>query len=165
MFVRFDLKLELCLDIICSTFTLFCSVGNGTISVPFRGPPRYNPKRRSAAWGGWWTAGDRSSLASSTRIPAELDALLRRQGPTASPCSLERPFSSASSSISDGSHPSHEDDASILTGKLLGSGFGKFMMMVDYDEKNFMWVIKRNTKVTVIDKCVSNSWYFSFKTI
>ncbi|KAL0839313.1 hypothetical protein ABMA28_016057, partial [Loxostege sticticalis] len=84
--------------------------------VPFRGPPRYNPKRRSAAWGGWWTAGDRSSLASSTRIPAELDALLRRQpGPAASPCSMERPFSSASSSISDASHPSHEDDASIVT--------------------------------------------------
>ncbi|XP_050561191.1 SH3 and multiple ankyrin repeat domains protein 2 isoform X6 [Spodoptera frugiperda] len=89
--------------------------------VPFRGPPRYNPKRRSAAWGGWWTAGDRSSLASSTRIPAELDTLLRRQpGPTASPCSLERPFSSASSSISDASHPSHEDDASILTDKSAG---------------------------------------------
>ncbi|XP_045763322.1 SH3 and multiple ankyrin repeat domains protein 3 isoform X3 [Maniola jurtina] len=84
--------------------------------VPFRGPPRYNPKRRSAAWGGWWNAGDRSSLASSTRIPAELDAILRRpQGSTNSPCSLERPFSSASSSISDASHPSHEDDASILT--------------------------------------------------
>lgn len=89
--------------------------------VPFRGPPRYNPKRRSAAWGGWWTAGDRSSLASSTRIPAELETLLRRQpGPTASPCSLERPFSSASSSISDASHPSHEDDASILTDKSAG---------------------------------------------
>ncbi|KAJ2938868.1 hypothetical protein O0L34_g18497 [Tuta absoluta] len=88
--------------------------------VPFRGPPRYNPKRRSAAWGGWWTAGDRSSLASSTRIPAELDAMLRRQGPMASPCSLERPFSSASSSISDASHPSHEDDASILTDKSAG---------------------------------------------
>ncbi|XP_026326995.1 SH3 and multiple ankyrin repeat domains protein 3 isoform X2 [Hyposmocoma kahamanoa] len=88
--------------------------------VPFRGPPRYNPKRRSAAWGGWWTAGDRSSLASSTRIPAEFDALLRRQGPAASPCSLERPFSSASSSISDASHPSHEDDASILTDKSAG---------------------------------------------
>ncbi|XP_049865161.1 SH3 and multiple ankyrin repeat domains protein 2 isoform X2 [Pectinophora gossypiella] len=88
--------------------------------VPFRGPPRYNPKRRSAAWGAWWTAGDRSSLASSTRIPAELDALLRRQGPAASPCSLERPFSSASSSISDASHPSHEDDASILTDKSAG---------------------------------------------
>ncbi|KAM3968326.1 SH3 and multiple ankyrin repeat domains protein 2 [Aphomia sociella] len=89
--------------------------------VPFRGPPRYNPKRRSAAWGGWWTAGDRSSLASSTRIPAELDAILRRPGgSTASPCSLERPFSSASSSISDASHPSHEDDASILTDKSAG---------------------------------------------
>ncbi|XP_060800862.1 SH3 and multiple ankyrin repeat domains protein 3 isoform X2 [Amyelois transitella] len=89
--------------------------------VPFRGPPRYNPKRRSGAWGGWWAAGDRSSLASSTRIPAELDALLRRpQGSTASPCSLDRPFSSASSSISDASHPSHEDDASILTDKSAG---------------------------------------------
>ncbi|XP_063635701.1 protein shank isoform X3 [Cydia splendana] len=82
--------------------------------VPFRGPPRYNPRRRSAAWGwlaGGWP-GDRSSLASSTRIP-ELEAMLRP--PVASPCSLERPFSSASSSISDASHPSHEDDASILT--------------------------------------------------
>ncbi|XP_073967648.1 SH3 and multiple ankyrin repeat domains prosap isoform X3 [Choristoneura fumiferana] len=86
--------------------------------VPFRGPPRYNPRRRSAAWGGWWGAGDRSSLASSTRIPAELDALLRRPA-AASPCS-ERPFSSASSSISDASHPSHEDDASILTDKSAG---------------------------------------------
>ncbi|XP_063635700.1 protein shank isoform X2 [Cydia splendana] len=84
--------------------------------VPFRGPPRYNPRRRSAAWGwlaGGWP-GDRSSLASSTRIP-ELEAMLRP--PVASPCSLERPFSSASSSISDASHPSHEDDASILTDK------------------------------------------------
>lgn len=98
-------------------FYYFCSVGNETIAVPFRGPPRYNPKRRSGAWGGWWTAGDRSSLASSTRIPADLDAILRRpQLSTNSPCSLERPFSSASSSISDASHPSHEDDASILTG-------------------------------------------------
>ncbi|XP_061378704.1 SH3 and multiple ankyrin repeat domains protein 3 isoform X2 [Danaus plexippus] len=79
--------------------------------VPFRGPPRYNPKRRSA-WGGWWTdrAGDRTSLAS---VPSELEALLRAA--THSPAS-ER-FSSASSSISDASHPSHEDDASILTDK------------------------------------------------
>ncbi|XP_037870896.1 SH3 and multiple ankyrin repeat domains protein 3 isoform X3 [Bombyx mori] len=91
--------------------------------VPFRGPPRYNPRRRSAAGGSlggsaggslggaWWcmrSAGDRSSLASSTRVPA-----------APSPCSLERPFSSASSSISDASHPSHEDDASILTGPTL----------------------------------------------
>ncbi|XP_045459885.1 SH3 and multiple ankyrin repeat domains protein 3 [Melitaea cinxia] len=83
--------------------------------VPFRGPPRYNPKRRSGAWGGWWGAGDRSSLASSTRIPAELDALLRR--PSSSPYCLDRPFSSASSSLSDASH-SHEDDASILTGEV-----------------------------------------------
>ncbi|CAG9562947.1 unnamed protein product [Danaus chrysippus] len=78
--------------------------------VPFRGPPRYNPKRRSA-WGGWWMdRGDRSSLGS---VPSELEALLRAA--THSPAS-ER-FSSASSSISDASHPSHEDDASILTDK------------------------------------------------
>ncbi|XP_045492786.1 protein shank isoform X2 [Colias croceus] len=83
--------------------------------VPFRGPPRYNPRRRSA-WG-WW-AGDRSSLASSARLPPELDALLR--APAApSPCS-DRPFSSASSSLSDASHPSHEDDASTVTDKSLG---------------------------------------------
>ncbi|KAL4704109.1 hypothetical protein ACJJTC_016367 [Scirpophaga incertulas] len=70
--------------------------------VPFRGPPRYNPRRRS-----WWgRAGDRSSLASSR---PELE-LLR----------LERPFSSASSSLSDCSHPSHDDAASILTDKSAG---------------------------------------------
>ncbi|XP_038213766.1 SH3 and multiple ankyrin repeat domains protein 3 isoform X2 [Zerene cesonia] len=84
--------------------------------VPFRGPPRYNPRRRSA-WG-WW-AGDRSSLASSARLPPELDALLRRAPASPSPCS-DRPFSSASSSLSDASHPSHEDDASIVTDKSLG---------------------------------------------
>lgn len=104
------------------TIIFGCVWVTGGIAVPFRGPPRYNPRRRSAAWGGWWSAGDRSSLASSTRIPAELDAMLRRAPhPTRlapSPCSLERPFSSASSSISDASHPSHEDDASILTGKI-----------------------------------------------
>lgn len=117
-------------------FTWVFSVANGTFSVPFRGPPRYNPKRRSAAWGGWWTAGDRSSLASSTRIPAEFDALLRRQGPAASPCSLERPFSSASSSISDASHPSHEDDASILTGNAVAE--------VAYSNREMArWKIKR----------------------
>ncbi|XP_041973455.1 SH3 and multiple ankyrin repeat domains protein 3 isoform X2 [Aricia agestis] len=72
--------------------------------VPFRGPPRYNPRRRSGAWGAWGCAGDRGSLASSTRIPAELDALLRG-------CDrpFDRPFSSASSSIDS------QDDASIIT--------------------------------------------------
>ncbi|GBP76951.1 SH3 and multiple ankyrin repeat domains protein 3 [Eumeta japonica] len=94
---------------------LAISGGDMGLAVPFRGPPRYNPRRRSGAWGGWWAAGDRSSLASSTRIPTELDAMLRRR-PAASPCSLERPFSSASSSISDASHRSHEDDGSIVMG-------------------------------------------------
>ncbi|CAH2063716.1 unnamed protein product, partial [Iphiclides podalirius] len=89
--------------------------------VPFRGPPRYNPRRRSATWGGaWWRPGDRTSLASSTRIPEELDALLRRPQTTGSPCCLDGPFSSASSSVSDASHRSHEDDASIITDKSAG---------------------------------------------
>lgn len=66
-------------------------------SVPFRGPPRYNPRRRSGlGWG----------------------ATLSRIGGPPSPCPSEHPFSSASSSLSEGSssHRSHEDDISIVTG-------------------------------------------------
>ncbi|XP_059608779.1 SH3 and multiple ankyrin repeat domains protein 3 isoform X2 [Phlebotomus argentipes] len=71
--------------------------------VPFRGPPRYNPRRRSGvAWG-----------------PAS--AMGRLMGPP-SPCPSEHPFSSASSSLSESSssHRSHEDDISIVTDKSLG---------------------------------------------
>ncbi|XP_037031721.1 SH3 and multiple ankyrin repeat domains protein 3 isoform X4 [Bradysia coprophila] len=66
--------------------------------VPFRVPPRYNPRRRSGI--GWGTT-------ISTRGPP-------------SPCPSEHPFSSASSSLSEGSsgHRSHEDDISIVTGLL-----------------------------------------------
>ncbi|XP_063705079.1 SH3 and multiple ankyrin repeat domains protein 2 isoform X2 [Culicoides brevitarsis] len=68
--------------------------------VPFRGPPRYNPRRRSGlGWG----------------------ATLSRIGGPPSPCPSEHPFSSASSSLSEGSsHRSHEDDISIVTDKSLG---------------------------------------------
>lgn len=66
-------------------------------TVLFRGPPRYNPRRRSGlGWG----------------------ATLSRSGGPPSPCPSEHPFSSASSSLSEGSssHRSHEDDISIVTG-------------------------------------------------
>lgn len=72
-------------------------------TVPFRGPPRYNPRRRSGlAW-------------------APSSALGRLMGPP-SPCPSEHPFSSASSSLSESSssHRSHEDDISIVTGNLSG---------------------------------------------
>ncbi|XP_055693308.1 SH3 and multiple ankyrin repeat domains protein 3 isoform X1 [Lutzomyia longipalpis] len=71
--------------------------------VPFRGPPRYNPRRRSGlAW-------------------APSSAMGRLMGPP-SPCPSEHPFSSASSSLSESSssHRSHEDDISIVTDKSIG---------------------------------------------
>uniref|UniRef100_A0A182NDJ1 SH3 and multiple ankyrin repeat domains protein n=1 Tax=Anopheles dirus TaxID=7168 RepID=A0A182NDJ1_9DIPT len=69
--------------------------------VPFRGPPRYNPRRRSGL--GWGST------------------LSRIYGGPPSPCPSDHPFSSASSSLSEGSsHRSHEDDISIVTDKSLG---------------------------------------------
>ncbi|EAT44279.1 AAEL004337-PA, partial [Aedes aegypti] len=70
--------------------------------LPFRGPPRYNPRRRSGL--GWGST------------------LSRIYGGPPSPCPSEHPFSSASSSLSEGSssHRSHEDDISIVTDKSLG---------------------------------------------
>lgn len=72
---------------------------NSISAVPFRGPPRYNPRRRSGL--GWGST------------------LSRIYGGPPSPCPSEHPFSSASSSLSEGSssHRSHEDDISIVTGK------------------------------------------------
>ncbi|XP_057667503.1 SH3 and multiple ankyrin repeat domains protein 2 isoform X3 [Diorhabda carinulata] len=75
--------------------------------VPFRGPPSYNPKRRSAI--GWL---NRAPSMSTLALPP-------------SPCPSDRssaPFSSASSSLSEGSAlPGHETDtASIVTDKSLG---------------------------------------------
>ncbi|XP_039447347.1 SH3 and multiple ankyrin repeat domains protein 2-like isoform X1 [Culex pipiens pallens] len=72
------------------------------LTVPFRGPPRYNPRRRSGL--GWGST------------------LSRIYGGPPSPCPSEHPFSSASSSLSEGSssHRSHEDDISIVTDKSLG---------------------------------------------
>ncbi|KAK4886879.1 hypothetical protein RN001_003150 [Aquatica leii] len=75
--------------------------------VPFRGPPSYNPKRRSAI--GWLP---RAPSMSCIALPP-------------SPCPSDRssaPFSSASSSLSEGSVPAgHETDtASIVTVLALG---------------------------------------------
>ncbi|XP_018336270.1 protein shank isoform X2 [Agrilus planipennis] len=75
--------------------------------VPFRGPPKYNPKRRSAI--GWL---NRAPSMSCLMLPP-------------SPCPSDRssaPYSSASSSVSEGSAaPGHETDtASIVTVLALG---------------------------------------------
>ncbi|XP_045478792.1 SH3 and multiple ankyrin repeat domains protein 3 isoform X4 [Harmonia axyridis] len=74
--------------------------------VRFRGPPSYNPKRRSAI--GWL---HRAPSLSTLALPP-------------SPCPSDRssvPFSSASSSLSDGSAPAGEmDTASIVTVLALG---------------------------------------------
>ncbi|XP_044255873.1 SH3 and multiple ankyrin repeat domains protein 3 isoform X3 [Tribolium madens] len=76
--------------------------------VPYRGPPSYNPKRRSAL--GWL---NRAPSMTTLALPP-------------SPCPSDRssaPFSSASSSLSDSSSapPGHETDtASIVTVLALG---------------------------------------------
>lgn len=111
-----------------------------SISVPFRGPPRYNPRRRSAiGWpivgglggglgggGGHYGIGGGGSSAmgtmmmtsSATMIDLRTLTRLGMVGPP-SPCPSEQPFSSASSSLSEGSsHRSHEDDISIVTGNV-----------------------------------------------
>ncbi|XP_063991471.1 SH3 and multiple ankyrin repeat domains protein 2 isoform X2 [Diachasmimorpha longicaudata] len=41
--------------------------------VPFKGPPRYNPKRRSIAFGGMTTSCSASNLGTLTRIPSAID--------------------------------------------------------------------------------------------
>lgn len=77
--------------------------------VPFRGPPSYNPRRRSAL--GWLHRAP--SLNNLTILPP-------------SPCPSDRssvllPYSSASSSLSEGSAPRGEaDTASIVTDKSIG---------------------------------------------
>lgn len=96
-----------------------------SISVPFRGPPRYNPRRRSAlGWpsgivGGYCGGGSAMGhmiTSSATMIDLRTLTRLGMVGPP-SPCPSEQPFSSASSSLSEGSsHRSHEDDISIVTG-------------------------------------------------
>lgn len=106
-----------------------------SISVPFRGPPRYNPRRRSAiGWpivsggggGGLISSGNNhygvmghgGSLMSGSATMIDLRTLTRlgMVGPP-SPCPSDQPFSSASSSLSEGSsHRSNGDDISIVTG-------------------------------------------------
>lgn len=68
-------------------------------------PPRYNLRRRSGiGWG----------------ISSLMYNQLHSESPP-SPCPSEQPFSSASSSLSEGSssHRSHEDDISLVTGNLI----------------------------------------------
>ncbi|XP_039955775.1 uncharacterized protein LOC120771707 isoform X1 [Bactrocera tryoni] len=88
--------------------------------VPFRGQPRYNPKRRSAV--GWPGGSCQSSCAGSLMGTLPRNNTCFHNGPP-SPCPSEHiPYSSASSSLSEGSsgHRSHEDDISIVTDKSLG---------------------------------------------
>uniref|UniRef100_A0A1A9VGK1 SH3 and multiple ankyrin repeat domains protein 3 n=1 Tax=Glossina austeni TaxID=7395 RepID=A0A1A9VGK1_GLOAU len=97
--------------------------------VPFRGPPRYNPKRRSginwlSANGGGSIGGGGSLMGTLTRNSTTpcTGGHHHHRGPP-SPCPSEHlPYSSASSSLSEGSsgHRSHEDDISIVTDKSLG---------------------------------------------
>ncbi|XP_030754925.1 SH3 and multiple ankyrin repeat domains protein 3 isoform X3 [Sitophilus oryzae] len=86
--------------------------------VPFRGPPSYNPKRRSAI--GWLSRTPSLGALATQAFP-----------PPVSPCPSDRsslPFSSASSSLSEGSsggnctmaHHHETDTASIVTDKSLG---------------------------------------------
>ncbi|CRK95072.1 CLUMA_CG008550, isoform A [Clunio marinus] len=102
--------------------------------VPIRGPPRYNPRRRSGL--GCWLnyqhsnssecAGPTSSIASSnsswTNSHYHTFARLMNNGGPPSPCPSDHPFNSASSSLSESSssHRSQEDDISIVTDKSLG---------------------------------------------
>lgn len=84
--------------------------------VPFRGPPKYNPKRRSGL--GWAMGG---GLGVGTIGPHS--NMNRNSYAPPSPCPSEHmPYSSASSSLSEGSsgHRSHEDDISIVTDKSIG---------------------------------------------
>lgn len=98
-------------------------------TVPLRGPPRYNPRRRSGL-GCWYNyhlsgsdyAGPTSSISSSSSWTAShyhTFARLMTNGPP-SPCPSDQPFNSASSSLSESSssHRSQEDDISIVTGKI-----------------------------------------------
>lgn len=103
----FDQKKQLCV------FFSYVLLSKDKFSaVPFRGPPKYNPKRRSGL--GWAMGG---GLGVGTIGPHS--NMNRNSYAPPSPCPSEHmPYSSASSSLSEGSsgHRSHEDDISIVTG-------------------------------------------------
>lgn len=101
-------------------------------TVPFRGPPMYNPKRRSGInWHsssigglhgnggvGGGGGGSGGSVCGSTSGSLK-GTLTRHHYAPPSPCPSEHlPYSSASSSLSEGSfgRRSHEDEISIVTG-------------------------------------------------
>ena len=48
-------------------------LGGCHITVPFKGPPRYNPKRRSVAFGGLSTSFSAGNLGTLTRLPSNID--------------------------------------------------------------------------------------------
>jgi SH3 and multiple ankyrin repeat domains protein len=107
-------------------------------TVPFRAPPRYNPRRRSGL--GCWmnyqmgssngsetygtttrptsSIGSHNSSWANSHYHAFVRLMSHDVGPP-SPCPSDHPFNSASSSLSESSssHRSQEDDISIVTGK------------------------------------------------
>lgn len=98
--------------------------------MPFRGQPRYNPRRRSGlgCWLNFQQAGSEyagatpsigSSNSSWTNSHYHTFTRLMNSGGPPSPCPSDHPFNSASSSLSESSssHRSQEDDISIVTGK------------------------------------------------
>ncbi|XP_069675312.1 SH3 and multiple ankyrin repeat domains protein 3 isoform X2 [Periplaneta americana] len=98
--------------------------------VPFREPPRYNPRRRTAGGGGAphhhhhpHHFGHHPNLPHLNRTPSDPLGLEMPPSPSPSNRSLP-PFSSASSSLSETSsgstQPSVEDSASYVTDKSLG---------------------------------------------
>ena len=99
--------------------------------MPLRAPPRYNPRRRSGL-GCWYTLLNQSSHSGSEYISPTssivgdswnnshyhtFSRLIHITSPS-SPCPSDRPFNSASSSLSESSssHRSQEDDISFVTG-------------------------------------------------
>ncbi|CAG9807365.1 unnamed protein product [Chironomus riparius] len=104
--------------------------------VPIRVPPRYNPRRRSGL-GCWYTLLNQSSHNSGSEYISPTSSivgdswnnshyhtfsrLIHITSPS-SPCPSDRPFNSASSSLSESSssHRSQEDDISFVTDKSLG---------------------------------------------
>lgn len=99
--------------------------------MPIRCPPRYNPRRRSGI-GCWYTSSiyqtgseiiglsssiGGSSTSSWSNSHYHSFSRLMSNGPPPSPCPSDQPFNSASSSLSESSS-SHQDDISIVTGKI-----------------------------------------------
>lgn len=96
--------------------------------MPIRAPPRYNPRRRSGL-GCWYSLLNTEYISPTSSINDShlswnnshyLSRLINITSPS-SPCPSDRPFNSASSSLSESSssHRSQEDDISFVTGKVV----------------------------------------------